>query len=65
MVRDPKLTSTLSTFRLGVGAKIVPGPLFGVSSQFTNATQDVRSIVFAAKVAIAPIWPCSSPLRWR
>ena len=41
-----KLTSTLSTFRLGVGAKIVPGLLFGVSSQFTNATQDVRSIVF-------------------
>lgn len=41
-----KLTSTLSTFRLGVGPKVVPGLLFGISSQFTNATQDVRSIVF-------------------
>jgi len=41
-----KLTSTLSTFRLGVGPKIVPGLLFGLSSQFTAATQDVRSIVF-------------------
>ena len=41
-----KLTSTLATFRLGVGGKLVPGLLFGVSGQFTASTQDVRSIVF-------------------
>lgn len=41
-----KLTSTLATFRLGVGPKVVPGLLFGLSSQFSTASQDVRSIVF-------------------
>ena len=41
-----KLTSTLATFRLGVGPKVVPGLLFGLSGQFSTASQDVRSIVF-------------------
>jgi hypothetical protein len=41
-----KVTSTLSTFRLEVGPRVVPGLLFGLSGQFSASVQDVRSIVF-------------------
>lgn len=41
-----KLTSTLATFRVGVGPRVVPGLLFGLSSQFSTSSQDVRSILF-------------------
>ncbi len=41
-----KLTSTLATFRVGLGPKVVPGLLFGLSSQFSTSAQDVRSIIF-------------------